>query len=172
MSDDTFQFGLHDKTEVDGPIKVENVSAVEVGETPGPEQLAEPETYEDQPSQTVWLKEGDVFHKEDPDVGLFKVTILKIILVEKNDDSEDDYYKTDVKHEPLLSGSHEVDESKMPVITTQNLRGFAQEALTFEAIGNAGKNPDERDNDVTVDHPASTKEHGAKETDDSTHTED
>lgn len=162
MSDDTFSFGMHEKTEVEGPIKVKNVVPVDVSDTPGTEHLADPDSYVEPEATTIWLKTGDVFHKDDSDVGLFKVTVIKIVLVEKTDGS-DDYYKADVKHEPLISGSEEVDESRMPVITTQNLRGFAQEALTFDPIDDAGKAPEEREGDNTTEHPTSTESHGAED---------
>lgn len=146
MTDDSesegFNFGYIDRTEVEGPIEVEDVVAVEVGKVPLPHELDDPDDAANPDTKTLWIARGDTWRKQDDELGTFDITIMNIFEVEQ-EDREEAWYEVEVKHKPVI---HDEDSERTdaPLIQKQSIQSFAQEAVTFEAKEDAGLAPEER----------------------------
>jgi len=145
MSDDTdFGFGTTERTEVEGPIKVTDVVGVEVGKAPIPDHLEESKVEKE--AEDIWVDIGDTYNKTDPDLGEFEVTVITIYRVEEED--RDAWYEVEIEYQPIVDGDE--DKTRTPLVKKQSIRSFAQEALTLDAIDDAGLSPEKRDDDVTT----------------------
>lgn len=149
MTDDSetegFNFGYVERTEVDGPIKVADVVAVEVGKVPLPHELDDPEEAANPETQTLWIARGDTWRKQDDELGMFDITIMNIYEVEQ-EDIEDAWYEVEVKHQPIIT-DEDSDRTDSPLIQKQSIQSFAQEAVNWDAKEDAGVRPQDRTED-------------------------
>jgi len=147
MSDDSesegFNFGYVERTEVDGLIKVSDVVGVEVGKVPLPHELDDPEEAANPEPETLWIKRGDEWRKEDDELGLFDIEVVNIFEVDQ-EDIDGTWYEVEVKHTPVIT-EEDSDRTESPLVHKQSAKSFAQQTVNYDSKGNAGLPPEKRE---------------------------
>lgn len=151
QSDDDAFSGLleeREKSRVSGLVKVPNVVKVDVGEEPLPHEI--PTDQVETEPQTMWLTEGDSFTSYNEELGTFKIVINKVVKVTTKSSGEV-RFQVEAKHQPVDDvGVEDDNENRTPLYEKQSIRAFAQEAANYEAQGEAGLPPEEREAEVEV----------------------